>query len=157
MLVAGSGPFIGYTLPLPGRNRFINNSLHTRSFVAFLIDGTREEGAFMPTFVSQLEISLYPVPLGESPGDIGPITLEAALSLSVAVVVPCLALSSISLSGAFPSAPVLAAEAVIIPASSVFVPALGIYGVLFAMAACCLVVLVGFYGKYTGRYRPSYK
>ncbi|KAJ7354646.1 hypothetical protein DFH08DRAFT_956032 [Mycena albidolilacea] len=112
----------------------------------------------MHTFVSQLEMSVYTVPLGESSGEIGSITTEDALSLSAGIVVPYLALSCLSLSSALPSAPVLAAETVIIQTSTIFVPALGICSIFFAMAACCLLALGGFYGlfrKYTGRYPLS--
>jgi hypothetical protein len=89
-------------------------------------------------------------------------------------VVPYLALSCLSLSSALPckyvlvivtvfltvppAAPVLAAETVVIQTSTIFVPALGICGIFFAMAACCLLALGGFYGlfrKYTGRYSVS--
>ncbi|KAJ6594457.1 hypothetical protein B0H19DRAFT_1095583 [Mycena capillaripes] len=109
----------------------------------------------MHTFVNRLDMSLYPVPLGETLGEMAPLTVEDALSLSVAVLVPCLALSSIPLSGIF-LAPALAAEAVIIPTSTVFVPGLGICAFLFAMAACGLAFLLGgFCGKWRGACSPS--
>ncbi|KAJ7933810.1 hypothetical protein B0H13DRAFT_683043 [Mycena leptocephala] len=101
----------------------------------------------MPTFISQVHMSLYPVPLGETLAEISSLTVEDVLSLSVAALVPCIALSSVSLSGVFSAAPVLAVKAIIIPTSTIFVPGLGICAVVFTMATCCLALLVGFCGK----------
>ncbi|KAJ6498798.1 hypothetical protein C8R45DRAFT_95263 [Mycena sanguinolenta] len=101
----------------------------------------------MHTFVSQLEMSFYPVPPGESLEEIGPITFEDALSLSVAAAGPCVVVSLITV---FSSAPTLVAKAAIVPTSTI--PALGICGVLVTVAACCLMILGGLYG-FIGEYR----
>ncbi|KAJ7267649.1 hypothetical protein B0H12DRAFT_118817 [Mycena haematopus] len=62
---------------------------------------------------------------GDIFGEIGPITAEDALSLSVGAVGPCAVLSFISLSTVFSSAPALAAKAAILPTSTFLVPAIG--------------------------------
>ncbi|KAJ6538898.1 hypothetical protein DFH09DRAFT_1176549 [Mycena vulgaris] len=108
----------------------------------------------MHTFVTQLDMALYPAPLGETLGEIAPLSLEDVLGLSVAILVPCVALSSMSLSGLFP-APALAAEAVIIPSSTVFVPVLGICAVVLAIAATCVIFFSGFYRRLKGYRLPS--
>ncbi|KAJ7141245.1 hypothetical protein C8R44DRAFT_243348 [Mycena epipterygia] len=107
----------------------------------------------MHTFVTQLDMSLYPVPFGETLNDIAPLSVEDVLGLSVAILVPCIALSSLSLSGVFP-APALAVEAVMVPTITV-VPALGLSAVLCAMAACCVVFVGAFYGRWKGQYLLS--
>ncbi|KAJ7121343.1 hypothetical protein C8R43DRAFT_959671 [Mycena crocata] len=86
-----------------------------------------------------------------------PLTVEDVLGLSVAILVPCLALSSISLSGIFPgiysdypqpaafliglsTAPPLAAEAVVLSTSPPFAPAVGVCAALVAIAAGLVVL-----------------
>ncbi|KAJ7680878.1 hypothetical protein DFH06DRAFT_430048 [Mycena polygramma] len=102
----------------------------------------------MRTFVSQLDMALYPVPQGETLSEMAPpLSVEDLITLSVAVLVPCIALSTIGLSGSLLAAPALAAEAFIIPTTAVFAPALGIFAVVLAVAACCLGLLDGFYRK----------
>ncbi|KAF8199968.1 hypothetical protein K438DRAFT_1822935, partial [Mycena galopus ATCC 62051] len=82
----------------------------------------------------------------------GPMTVEDALSLSAAAVVPYVVLSWISMSNAFLSAPVLAAKAVIIPTSTVFVPSLGICAILIAVARGVSWSLVDFMYGFIGKY-----
>ncbi|KAJ7761000.1 hypothetical protein B0H16DRAFT_1531429 [Mycena metata] len=107
----------------------------------------------MYTFVSQLDMALYPGPLAEPLGEMAPLTVKDVITLSATIVGPCIALSCASLSGVFSASPALAAQAIIIPASPgfVFVPAVGLGAVLFAVATCCLVFVGGYCGRWAGR------